>query len=478
MASDRDSRTDGDAPPRRSPFAFVLQPKLAIPLLIVCLLLAAPFVYRQSRVAGIPDIGHPFDFEEFGTITVAAGDNALGDYRAAMALVGGLSGTEQVSYEAVRKWGWSEATDGLKAWSDRNRPALQPWKLAASRPEMVIYQPKEMNFRMLLPESQAFRDFARAAVMEAARLESEGKLDEAWEVLHALYRSSRHSGQHGCFIERLIGIAVHAMAAEGIDVWARHPDLTEAQLTRAFNAVREDFEWTAAPSTALKVEYCALVNSLDDPDLASLVGTSTTSSQAALFRVLKFVQNEPLASRLTFQQLWANLLEHIDRPRSERPAPHGGGSHGIFEDPPGSPADPRRLKSAALAEAVQKSLLAKMLTPAIDHMIVAFDRERARQDTLVVLLAVQISRRKTGDYPADLKAVVDAGIFKEVPVDIFGKTGDVIRYRKDAEAVIVWSVGDNGIDDGGNFAASPGRGGLMDIGFLVKLGDAAEAEIP
>ena len=53
-----------------------------------------------------------------------------------------------------------------------------------------------------------------------------------------------------------------------------------------------------------------------------------------------------------------------------------------------------------------------------------------------------------------------------IPIDPRSPTGEPIRYRKDAEALVVWGVGDNGSDDGGDVVEKPGhRPG--DVGSVV-----------
>lgn len=475
MTAERHSLSDNPLPRQRSLLASLLQPKVAIPLLIVVVLLAAPFVYRESRVAGIPDIGPPFDLEADGFIEIAPKDNAVFDYRAATASLRELPGTDNDAYEAVQVKGWSEATDSLEAWVESNRAALVAWKGAAWKDEFLVHQPRELHIGSLLPEIQNLRSFARAAAVETARLESEGKFDEAWSLHESQFRASRHAGRHGCLIERLVGIAQHGVAVRGILRWANDPRITEEQLTTALEAVTTLHARTAPLSTALKAEYFSLMNTISQNDPASSLASGVTGGDARLMRVMMFLQHEPLLSRLILQQFWANMLEHIDKPVADRPPIFPGRFGFLFDDPAtGRPVGPNRLPPEALEQLAQRSVLVSLLLPAIGQCLTAVDRESARQALLVAALAVQIHKRRTGIFPETIDAVVESGIVKETPVDPLSITRSPLRYRKDADSLTIWSVGDNRTDDGGDVREVPGRSGTPDIGYVIPTAGPSE----
>ncbi|MCC7424996.1 MAG: hypothetical protein IT428_32390 [Planctomycetaceae bacterium] len=474
MTAERHSLSDNDAPRQRSLLATLLQPKVGIPLLIVVALFAAPFIYRETRVADIPDIGPPFDLEADGFIELEREDNAVFDYRTARVALRELPGTDNDAYDAVRSKGWSEATDSLKAWAESNRAALEAWKGATRKDEFLLHQPRDLNINSLLEEVQHLRSFARAAAVEAARLESEGKFDEAWSLHESVFRSSRHSGSHGCLVERLVGMALHAMAVQDILKWANDPRVTEEQLTTALEIVTELGARTAPLSTALKAEYFSLMNTISQYDPAPTV-SGLSGGDASLMRVTMFLQHEPLLSRLILQQIWANLLEHIDKPVADRP-PILQGQFGIlFDDPAtGRPIEPNHLPPEALERFAQRSVLVNLLLPAISQCVIAADRERARQATLIAALAAQVYRRRTGQFPERFEAVVESGILKAVPVDPFSKAREPLHYRRDKEGVTIWSVGDDGADNGGDVREMTGRSRTPDIGYVIPMAEAEE----
>jgi hypothetical protein len=84
---------------------------------------------------------------------------------------------------------------------------------------------------------------------------------------------------------------------------------------------------------------------------------------------------------------------------------------------------------------------------------------------LQVLLALERHRRAKGAWPAKLEALTPT-LLKAVPLDPFD--GKPLRYRATADGVIVYSVGPDGSDDGGNIdrtrgPTTPGT----DLGFQL-----------
>ncbi|MCR9119854.1 MAG: general secretion pathway protein GspG, partial [bacterium] len=61
-------------------------------------------------------------------------------------------------------------------------------------------------------------------------------------------------------------------------------------------------------------------------------------------------------------------------------------------------------------------------------------------------LAIELYRREHGKLPAELSDLVP-DFLDEVPIDPF--TGDPLIYRVDEDAIVIYSVGRNGVDDGG-----------------------------
>ena len=75
-------------------------------------------------------------------------------------------------------------------------------------------------------------------------------------------------------------------------------------------------------------------------------------------------------------------------------------------------------------------------------------RAAAQSRASAILLAARLYEHTHGRLPDALSELVP-DLLPETPVDPFSPRGDPLRYRKDLDGPTVWSVGENGTDDGG-----------------------------
>jgi hypothetical protein len=110
------------------------------------------------------------------------------------------------------------------------------------------------------------------------------------------------------------------------------------------------------------------------------------------------------------------------------------------------------------------AILTKMLTPAVSRVGQSCRRHSAQTSSLLVLVAVERYRLKHRKWPDSLEAL-KPGLLKDIPLDPFD--GKPIRYRKVADGVVVYSVGYDGNDDGGNINRSRPQEAGVDLGYRL-----------
>ena len=71
----------------------------------------------------------------------------------------------------------------------------------------------------------------------------------------------------------------------------------------------------------------------------------------------------------------------------------------------------------------------------------------------MVALAAQLHYREHSEFSEDIRALVGKYL-AQVPLDPFGQTDATLHYRRDQSGALIWSVGPNGVDDGGVFNAN------------------------
>ena len=80
----------------------------------------------------------------------------------------------------------------------------------------------------------------------------------------------------------------------------------------------------------------------------------------------------------------------------------------------------------------------------------AVKRHQATRRQLIVMMALELYKRKHGELPGQLKTLTPE-FMPTVPLDPFNDsdTEGVLKYRRDGESYLLYSLGFNGKDDGG-----------------------------
>src|SRR6185369_6468338 len=159
---------------------WLAKPLVWVPLLICLLLLGGALGFRASRIAGIPDVGDPFDVEVFGTVVVADADNAYVHYRTAFSKLTPISRSAWDSRDLVLEQGWSAANDDLRKWLEDNANALEHFRRGSECPDSLRIQPKEIDINNAAAALGEHREMTRLALLNAARLTKAGQVDDAW----------------------------------------------------------------------------------------------------------------------------------------------------------------------------------------------------------------------------------------------------------------------------------------------------------
>lgn len=116
-------------------------------------------------------------------------------------------------------------------------------------------------------------------------------------------------------------------------------------------------------------------------------------------------------------------------------------------------------------------ILSRLLMPAYDKVAAAERRTRARLRSAVVGLACERFRQAHNRWPADLAEL--KALLPTVPLDPYD--GQPLRYCKLTDGVVVYAVGPDRQDDGGNLSYGNPQPG-EDVGF--RLWDVAARRQP
>ena len=140
------------------------------------------------------------------------------------------------------------------------------------------------------------------------------------------------------------------------------------------------------------------------------------------------------------------------------------------------PADKRLAAIGDIEDEVRhtKSILPRLLMPAMTKVAQADARTRANLRAAAVGAAAERYRQKHDAWPEDLDALVAKGFLKEAPLDPFD--GKQLRWRRLPDGVVIYSVGIDGVDNGGTIDRSQPLARGADLGF--RLWDPASRRQP
>jgi len=111
-----------------------------------------------------------------------------------------------------------------------------------------------------------------------------------------------------------------------------------------------------------------------------------------------------------------------------------------------------------------KYSLTLLLAPAYGTALKAFARNAARCECVDTALAAELYRRQNGSWPPGLEELVPKYL-PAVPVDPF--TGQSLKFIVADDEFKVYSVGEDGKEDGGKFSERMEPG--TDLGFVVPM---------
>jgi hypothetical protein len=449
-------------------------------LLIAFGIMLLPFGIRALMLAGVPVMDEPFDVKEFVKWDVPAEEDAFTDYRLAVGLherivadLRAQSRTAPDNYDVVNEQGWAAADEPLKQWLELHREALEVWKRGTTKQKGMSLALDKLTYNSVLTAVQEQRTFTRLAVLAQARSIHEGRLEEAWEWARAANRCGGHTTHRGSLVQGLIGSAIHAVSTDGMARWAEQPGVTSEQLKAALAETKSDYTLYERESNLLKTEYLAGRNTLRSPNWSHLLDLRNSPNHgsgivAAAIRMQFWVRGEPELAVRILRQVLANQLPEVDKPLASRRMLVGSGRAMLFDPDPAVSRAPGQLDADGINRIINRSTVIRQIMPAMKRFDSMMLRQAARQAAIESLLAAQAYRRDHGEFPETLSKLVP-GYLEVVPLDPLNPGGGPLLYRRDDGATaVVWSVGIDGNDNGGDVKVT--NRGENDTGFRIRFG--------
>jgi hypothetical protein len=295
----------------------------------------------------------------------------------------------------------------------------------------------------LLPETQRVRAGARALSLQFHVHLHKDEISPAVDCILAQIALARALEREPTLVSQLVQLAIHGMALGHVQALVRQADVSDADLLRLQACLRKmDLQASLKSSLVGERAMCYTV-CLDPHQMAEVVGAPAQG-----------VTRE-IAERQPKRIFDAAKMLELNLRISE------GADDSIFKARQEALAAEDELRDLA-GNLVGKLYytMTLLLSPAYSAGVTAFARTAAGRDSADAAIAAELYRRKNGQWPAKLEDLVPE-FLPAVPTDPF--TNRPLLMKAAQGSFKVYSVGPDGVDNGGNLSNDQKAG--TDMGF-------------
>ena len=381
------------------------------------------------------------------------------------------------TYDGPGPFPGGEVGERLTRWLDSNRPAMNllTQGILRDRCQLPEVTDIEINRAYLTP----FREIGKIKFLNAKRLVKQGNFDTAATELVQLHRfGSMIANGEGVLIDRLVGLAIMRMSFSGmkwlagqkhVPLWILQSLIASLDInvdTRPGLAQTMRIEFTTYSLRQLstlseeddietyldKVFFGALEKQSRDLILKLLAKHPRPFEWAAMVKL----SSDSLVEFLKgLQRPWPEAISELEA-KADKLRQEVGKleplldfmAHALGEKPLSLSDRELRLERKRLKSV--KDPLGKTGELSVIRGYLMCSRAEAgyqsERNALAILLGARLYALRHQKLPSTLQTLVDENIIPAAPIDPF--SGKPLHY--DHERSIVWSVGKNGVDDGGD----------------------------
>ncbi len=360
----------------------------------------------------------------------------------------------------VEPWGAEQVE--IMAWFRKTEEARRLVRDVVKRdqcefPFMSAPPGNKFLYGLMLPHLAPMRKLARLMVAEGHHLEQEGKPKEALQSYLLLFPMADHSAQEPFLISGLVGIALRSIGIKAIRECLARYDLPAETLVWLAGELEKAEAYELDRNGWIAFE-CAAAKQMTQPQYVlalEVFAGEVRMPQSPAYRIFA----ETRAARILFpdrtmQKDFERFYDHVDTLNRMKP----------WET---ARAIAERDDTAFMMENVKDwNLLAPLLLPGLNGIQDRYIRTMCDFNALRIEVALWRYRKVHGDFPENLDAIAPEFI-KALPPDPY--TGKDFRYRREDDGCVVYSLGSNLVDDGGEKAEADNRQGPDRIYVIEPL---------
>ena len=385
----------------------------------------------------------------------------------------------------------------IKAWMQDQKEALDLVGAGAQKPYYWQKYGAAQNTYLItgirLPRLSKYRGLARVLCWRAWLSAEQGRYEDAFGDIKTCYRIGQHiKGDNTLVIEQIVGIAVEALAAQTLrDILSEHEiDTIElTNLQKAFEQILANEDFTISFQAERLSIYDAIQRCFTEDSFGgghlSLRGFRQLMSSVHSFggghlslrgfrQLMSFLRGDDSYSILEHiidEGAWSTplhvLFTHPNKQETREMAEryYGFWNKMAHKTPAWTCSEGIDLERQS-NEIIKGNILLEILAANFDRAIERSYELRTEAKALVSIIALLRHKNDKAYYPENLQELVTTAYLGELPMDPW--SDKPLVYSKTDEGFILYSVGRNFEDDGGELVRDyDGR-----VGMWVGEGDA------
>ena len=317
----------------------------------------------------------------------------------------------------------------------------------------------------LLPGIQESRSLARFLICRALNDIAKGNAEAAWTDLMDCHRIGNMIAKGPTLIEALVGMAINSIAASGDAIFLDQIEMTPAEISRRR---KELASLPIMPPLVEQLDWCERLMYLD---CVLLLGTGHTKTLDLAGARLPTVNEGALKAIMTRvaiisvdwntcmrigNEMYDKLIVGLKKDTHVERAAALAELDEVLNQKKQNTSFAGFLKvvaetgsSRTAASEMVANMLVALLMPAMQAVNSAHTRTVQTRANINVAYALAEWKTKNGSYPKSLDQLVSAGLLKSAPIDHFD--GKPLKYVRGDEGFLIYSIGQNGEDEGGRW---------------------------
>jgi len=312
---------------------------------------------------------------------------------------------------------------------------------------------------VLLPNLSVFRNLARSLRWRAWLRAEQGRFEDSFADMKSCYRLGQHIRGDKTFIEQLVGIAIEALSVRTVREIVGGYEIDSTVLTD----FQRDFEQIIADENfaiSLKAERLSMYDEIQR------CFTSDRFGKGHLY-IPRFRKISDMASNYEEAGVEPFILDLVysvpflfGHPNKEETLKSVNELYDYYKQLSLKTAAQIHADNEAIDDKLNKissdNILIGILTPAVRRIIEIGNRLPTDVGAALTIIAILRYNGDISRYPQDLNQLVTAGYLRQLPIDSF--SDKPLVYRKTEDNFILYSVGPNFTDEGGEYSRdSKGR---------------------